>query len=107
VQNVMKATGMLPGEPEVERDQRILGDRTLVRHKEGGLFLPAVDYRGLGQTVPKGTLVGRVISPYTFEVLEEIRAPFDPTVLIMVREMFSRVYPGDYAFIFGDGSSAE
>ena len=66
VLNVMKVTGMLAGEPEEEQDQKILGDRTLVRHKGGGLFLPAVDYKGLGQTVPKDTLVGRVISPYTF-----------------------------------------
>jgi predicted deacylase len=105
VRNVMKVVGMLAGEPELEEDQVVLGDRTLVRHQEGGLFLPAIDYSSLGQTVPKGTLVGRVISPYTFEVLEEIVTPFEPTLLIMIRGLFSRVYPGDYAFIFGDGSS--
>ena len=107
IYNIMKVTGMLAGEPELEKNQCVLGDRTLVRHKEGGLYLPTIDYSRLGQTVPKGTLVGRVISPYTFEVLEEIVTPFEPTLLIMIRGLFSRVYPGDYAFIFGDGATLE
>ena len=59
----------------------------------------------LGTSVRRGTVLGRVVSPYSFEVLDEIVAPFDKTEIMQVRNRISKVHPGEYAYIIGDGDS--
>ncbi|MBX3560143.1 MAG: succinate dehydrogenase, partial [Chelatococcus sp.] len=59
----------------------------------------------MGKSLTKGTVLGRVVSPYTFEILDEIKAPFDKTEVMMIRNRISKVHPGEYAYIIGDGDS--
>jgi uncharacterized protein len=40
-------------------------------------------------------------------VVEEFRAPFDRTLLVLVRGALSKVHAGDYAYMLGDLGSAE
>jgi len=61
----------------------------------------------LGEQVPKGTVLGRVVSPYTFQTLEVVEAPFDPSIIVLTRERFTKVDPGDYGFMVADGATAE
>ncbi|MEX1358166.1 MAG: succinylglutamate desuccinylase/aspartoacylase family protein [Gaiellaceae bacterium] len=105
--NVMKAIGMLDGEPEIPFGQRIVHEVELVRPHHGGLLLSAVDATRLGEAVAAGTELGRVVSPYTFEVLEVLTAPFDPSLLVLVREQVTKVDPGDFGFIVANGATAE
>lgn len=107
VENVMRRLGMLDGEPVVNQAQRVIGDRKLIRHLQGGVFIPEVGLDQLGAVVPRDTLVGVVRDPNTYELLEEYRAPFDETILIMIRGIFGRVFSGDYAYIFGDAATAQ
>lgn len=60
----------------------------------------------LGEQIPGGTVLGRVVSPYTFEELEVIRAPFESTLLVLTRPAYSNVAPGDYGFMVADAASA-
>lgn len=76
-----------------------------VRPKHGGLFLPEIGHEALGTSVPGGTVLGRVLAPDTFEELDLIRAPYAVTEVMMVRSRISKVHPGDYAYILGDGQS--
>jgi uncharacterized protein len=76
-----------------------------VRPAHGGLFLPAVGLEALGKSIPGGTVLGRVVSPYSFEVLDELTAPYGRTEVMQVRNRIGRVHPGDYAYIVGDGDS--
>lgn len=107
VLSVMQHLGMVSGKPAPYRAQLIVKTKLVYRHQHGGYFIPALGIEATTTTVPYGTLLGQVICPYTFEVLEELKAPFSPTVLIMTRECLSRVSPGDYAYIVGDGATAE
>jgi len=107
VLNVMRHLGMIGGKVMPYREQLVIKTKLVYRHQHGGYFIPALGIEATTTTVPRGTLLGQVICPYTFEVLEELKAPFSPTVLIMVRECLSRVSPGDYAYIVGDGATAE
>ena len=56
--------------------------------------------------VAGGTLLGRVVSPYTFETLEEIRAPYDRGVMILLRGAMMRVQPGDYGYMVANLATA-
>lgn len=105
--NVMARLGMIDAEVETPERQMVMRRRTLLRPKNGGLFIPEAGFEKLGKSVPGGTVLARVVSAQTFEELEVLSAPFDSTVLIMMRGVLSRVSPGDYAYILGDGSSAE
>lgn len=107
IRNVMVHLGMIEGQIELPPVQYVLHRRTLLRPKHGGLFIPQVGFDRLAKTVPGGTTLCRVICPHTFEELETIEAPYDPTLLIMMRGVLSRVNPGDYGYILGDWNSAE
>jgi hypothetical protein len=67
---------------------------------------PEIRLDQLGAEVPGGTLLGRVLSPYSFETLEEIRSPFERGVMILLRGGMMRVQPGDYGYMVANAASA-
>jgi uncharacterized protein len=77
-----------------------------MRPHQGGIMLSNVTAAQLGESVPADFELAQIIDPATFEVLEVMRAPFDPSILVLVREPMTKVDPGDYGFIIADGSSA-
>lgn len=107
IRNVLIHLGMLDGDVVLPASQTMLGGaRSLLAPRNGGLFVPAIGFDHLGKTVPKGAILGRVYSPHTFELLEELSAPYEKTVVLMLRGVLSRVNPGDYAYILCNGDSA-
>lgn len=106
IRNVMKKLGMLEGEPEVPERQVIVDELIILRPHHGGLLLSNVEPTRLGEAVPKGSELGRTVSPYTFEVLETFTAPFDPTLLVLVRDSVTKTDPGDYGFMVANGATA-
>jgi predicted deacylase len=104
--DVLRATGVLPGTPRPSRAEVLVRRGTALRPGYGGLFLPEAGSEVLGGSVARGTTLARVISPYTFEEIEVLRAPYEPTYVMMARTRPSRVHPGDYAYLLGDGGTA-
>jgi uncharacterized protein len=107
VLNALRQLGALPGPVERAPRQTLLTKMKIVRPRHGGILHPAVGADRLGEQVPAGTVLGCVRNPQTFEVLEEFIAPFDPTHLVLVRGVMSKVHPGDYGYMLGDVRSAE
>jgi len=105
--NVMRKLDMLDGEPEVPERQVVLDEMVVLRPHEGGLMLSNVDATRLGEQVPRDFELARIVNPYTFETLERITAPYDPTLLVLVREPVTKVDPGDYGFILANGATAK
>ncbi|MDR7401974.1 MAG: succinylglutamate desuccinylase/aspartoacylase family protein [Armatimonadota bacterium] len=107
VLNVMRHLGMLDGRPERPPEQWVVPTVVVVRPGHGGLLYSAVTLDQLGTVLAEGHVLGTVVSPYTFETLETLRAPFRRSVLLLVRVGVTRVNPGDYAFMLGDLERAE
>lgn len=105
--NVLIDRGMWEGEVVLPEKQYLMRRRVLVRPAHGGMFIPEVGFDRLGKSVPGGTVLARVINAQTFEELDNFTAPYDETIMIMMRGLLSRVNPGDYAYILGDFASAE
>jgi predicted deacylase len=105
--NVMRHLGMIGGELERPAAQSIATELATLRPHEGGLLQSEVTADQLGQTVPRGSLLGTIRHPATFEVLERIEAPFEPSILVLVREAITRVDPGDYGYMVANGATAE
>jgi predicted deacylase len=100
IMNVMKHLGMIDGKPELPKRQLVFEKAFSVRPSVGGYLKSYVDPETLGNTVNKGTLLGEVISPYTFKTLEKLEAPTDGILFFTARSY--PVDPGDWAFALID-----
>lgn len=99
VRNYLTGLGMVPGEPVLPERQLLMRERYLVRMDHGGLFIPAVGIEALATVVDGGTLLGTVVDPHSMQVLQEVRAPYEKSAILMSRPGLSRVNPGDYGYI--------
>ncbi len=96
VTNVMKHLGILEGKPDLPERYLVWEKRWRVNPSVGGYLLPDVPPQMLLKEVQKGQLLGRVISPYTFEELERLEAPGRGILFYTARAY--PVRPGDWAF---------
>ncbi len=103
--NVMRTIGMLPGEPTAQRDQIVLTDLVTVRPRAGGFLLPEITT--LHMELAKDAVLARTLSPYSFEELEVLRAPFERSITVLVRPTPCRINPGDFGYMIGDLTTAE
>jgi predicted deacylase len=99
----LRRLGSLPGEPTPAASPTIVTNLLTLRAHQGGLLVPEARIADLGTIVPRDQLLGRTYSAYTFEELESFRAPFERTVLILLRGAVTHVQTGDYAYMLGEG----
>jgi len=104
--NVMRHLGMLDGPVETTEGQRIVDELVILQPRNGGILLSEVGPDRLGEQVPAGTVLGRVVNPHTFEELEVIRAPFEQSIMVLTRAEYTNVNPGDYGFMVANGATA-
>jgi predicted deacylase len=97
--NVMKHLGMWEGVPEVPSVQTVVKQMGVIHPRVGGVLYPEIGLDQLGKIIPGGTVLGRIYSPYTFEEIEVLRAPFARNYTILLRGMIARVNPGDFAYM--------
>jgi predicted deacylase len=100
VLNMLKTTGAIPGDPWTNPKQIVVNELAGVRPSQGGWLEPLAPANG--EVIKGGQLLGRVVSPYTFEVLEEIPTPFENGVMIMQHLTRNLVHSGDYGFMVGN-----
>lgn len=105
--NVLKYIGAYPGQPILPKKQYFLQDRPLLRPRNGGMFYPECGPELLNKVVPKGTLMATIRNPLSLEVIEQMYAPCEETVFLMMRGMMSAVNPGGYAYILGECKTAK
>ncbi len=101
IASCLRHLGALPGDPRPAASPIIVTKLLTLRPHHGGLLVPEVRIADLGTVVPRGHVLGRLFSPYTFEELETFTAPFDRTVLILHRGAVTHVQIGDYAYMLG------
>jgi hypothetical protein len=105
VLNMLRYAGVAAGEVESRKGQLLLREMKVMRPRHGGLCVPH-------QRLSPGTwLEGRrrlaeIVSPYTFETLETMMTPFEKNVVVLARNFMTRIHPGDYAFMIGNGATS-
>lgn len=101
VRGVMQELGMLAGAPAVADEILVFDAVRRINPTVGGIVEPVFPPEGMMRDVAeKGELLGRVWSPYTFEMLEELRAPVRGLVDMVPRPY--PVRPGDWAYLMLD-----
>jgi hypothetical protein len=53
-----------------------------------------------------GTALADIVSPYSFEVLETMTVPYDENIVVLCRNVVTRIHPGDYGFMIANRASA-
>jgi hypothetical protein len=103
--NVLKHLEMLDGDPELPEVQTIVEQIVTIAPHHGGLMVSDYDASDLLRSLPKGSELARIYNPSTLEELETLYAPFDDSILVLVRERFSTVDVGDYSFMIANGAT--
>lgn len=107
VQNAMKHLGMVNGERELVGPQIVFSELATLRPRVGGMLYPEIRIDRLGETAVDGELLGRVVSPLTYEVLQEFRCPFEQGRILLLRPALARVNPGEFAYMIGNVATEE
>lgn len=100
VLNMLRTKGVIPGTPWENPKQIVVNELAGIRPSQGGWLEPLCPANG--EVIKAGQLLGRVVSPYNFEVLEEIPTPFANGVMIMQHLTRNLVQSGDYGFMVGN-----
>lgn len=72
---------------------------SVLRPTIGGIFMPELDASHIGTIVPKDTVLGRMVHPMTQVVIEEFRAPYDETALMLLRPFLCQLEGGAMTYV--------
>lgn len=110
VENVMREVGMLEGHPYSPVAQLLVGAETAIGPNEGGLLESTVGWQDIGRRVVKGAVLGQIVHPSTFEILDTLTVPFDDAILLAVTSTNPFVVVnaggGDFGYFVADRSRA-
>ena len=105
VLNMMRHAGSLSGEVERRPRQLLLNEIKVMRPRHGGICVPARQLTP-ASWLDAGDKLADIVSPRSFEILETMTAPFERNVVVLTRNYATRINPGDYTFMMGNGTTA-
>ena len=82
----------------------VVSETSVLRPNAGGIFLPHVRADQVGTIVAKDTLLGQMLHPVTQVVIEEFRAPFKQTALLLLRPMLAQIEGGAMTYVVAEPS---
>jgi predicted deacylase len=105
VKNMLRHAGVLPGAVEQRPRQLLLHEIKVMRPRNGGVCVP---HRKLvpGAWIEGTQPLADIVSPHTLETLETMVTPFEKNVVVLARNYATRIHPGDYGFMIGNGATA-
>lgn len=100
VENVLRHLKVLGGKPKPPpSEQIVMAGIDIIRPTMGGWLENAAP--PLGEKVAAGAVLGRVVSPYTFETLETIRNTGKAGWMVLAHLSRNLVQPGEYGYMIG------
>ena len=79
---------------------------TVLRPTIGGVFIPTIDASHVGTIVKKDTLLGTMLHPMTQAVIEEFRAPYDETAIMLLRPFVAQLEGGAMTYVISEPKRA-
>lgn len=101
LKRTLQTLGIIAGEDaptQVQPPLPVAGSAVL-RPALGGIFLPIVDADHIGTIVAGGRLLGQMLHPATYAVLEEFRAPYPQTALLLLRPFLAQLEAGAMTYV--------
>lgn len=107
IQNVMKLTGMMDGEPVLPKRQAVVYPETRVKSVNGGLLLARVTDHDIGQMMPAARTLFEIVDVAKQEVIEAAHGPFGSNMLLTAPPNATFVNPGDQCCHVADAGTLE
>ena len=76
-----------------------VADSTVLRPSRGGIFVPTASAEQIGTIVAGGTLLGYMLHPATYAKLEDFRAPYRQTALLLLRPFMAQLEAGAMTYV--------
>jgi predicted deacylase len=103
--NMLRKLGVIEGEAAPTPPQIVVRSIANIRPTQAGLIENLAP--PLGERISGKAPIFRVVSPYTFEVLQEVSSPYENGIMIMGHLGRNLVESGDYGYMIGDLEGAE
>jgi predicted deacylase len=97
--NMLRSLGALSGDVASRADQVVMSRIDIIRPTQGG-FLRS-EAPALGERIAEGAVLGRVVSPYSFEELEVIQNSLKDGWMVLAHLSENLVQAGDYGYMVG------
>lgn len=107
VLNILRQKKVIKGEAAPRPKQTVVTHIENVNPHHGGLCVPCFDFDSMNTIIEGRQVLARVYNPMTLELLEEVKAPYEKNLVILMRGSLTRVNSGDYCFMIGELSTAE
>ncbi len=93
--------------PRTIEDPIYLEGLSVITPSRGGVLVPKLREAAIGTVVDRGTWLGSLVHPATFEELERFEAPFEKTALLLIRNQLMVLNSGDMTYVIGDVKAPE
>jgi uncharacterized protein len=102
---VMRHLGMIAGAPEREKRVLRISDYWRVSPRVGGYLEPVIGLDRQFTEIQNDELMARIVSPFTLDIVDELRSPGRGTLFYTCRSYMAR--PGAWAFGVADMEKSE
>jgi predicted deacylase len=104
LRRALAAVGVLKLDPKIPPPIKAIPVKPtfVIRPSQGGILVPAVNHTHIGTLVPEGTLLGTLVDPATFETIEEFRAPYGQTAMLLLRPTMARLEAGAMTYVVSE-----
>lgn len=104
LRRALSACGVLKPDPSIPPPIEAIPVKptSVLRPSRGGILVPSVDHKKVGTLVPEGTLLGTLVDPVTFETVEEFRAPYRQTAVLLLRPTMARLEGGAMTYVVSE-----
>ncbi|MFI5015272.1 MAG: succinylglutamate desuccinylase/aspartoacylase family protein [Hyphomicrobiales bacterium] len=103
--NMLRQLGVIEGAVSPPPPQVVVRSIASIRPTEAGLIENLAP--PLGEKILGKAPIFRVVSPYTFEVLQQVSSPYENGIMIMGHLGRNLVESGDYGYMIGDLEGSE
>jgi predicted deacylase len=106
LRRALAIAGVLKPQPESPITGSIpVGQSTVLRPPQGGIFVPKVSVNDVGTIVTKDTELGYLVESGTHKRLWTFTAPFSSTAILLLRPMLARVEGGAMTYVIAEPST--
>lgn len=102
LRRVLAAVGVVATAPDEAPEARPVGPTHVLRPTRGGIFRPRLTVDQVGTIIPQGELMGEVLDPVTFDVVERFEAPYAQTAVLLLRPTLARVEGGAMTYVVAE-----
>ena len=86
----------------------VVKEKVALTTSSAGIYRPQIRESGLGSVIRRGTVIGELLDPVTSSVLEQFVAPYEHSVLALLRPTVARIEaPGKPVAVVGDVSESQ